>query len=326
MSFQPNVPKVAAAHEGAADPVLAYLEQDASVAKVRGMDPSKADRMEDEARRKTLRLLNAIKVISPLLTAIMETPATEMSSEKAANAFRDMVSTVSLLAERVSLKIGANPDNAKDYWIRNVLERVFAEALRDQWVKNKKIDVSFVESCMDKVLLVEGLPEASNDYENLSSSSSVKVALVRAATAVMVKAQTGFDFFRNVSDDLEPILEKVRNAALSAAGTLTEANTSEKERAVLFSMLLTEAGSMYATSWWSVGKETVESLSRLSDKDMAKLLKENPKGLPLDRVNEMFDRNFARLVSLSAKLAPPKAGKIEDRVSSAKKSGTARQP
>jgi hypothetical protein len=58
----------------------------------------------------------------------------------------------------------------------------------------------------------------------------------------------------------------------------------------------------------------VSNLSGLSDKELKALLSHNPSGLPLDKVNAMFEKNFSRLVALSVKLVPPKAGKIESRL------------
>lgn len=278
-------------------------------------DPAKLDKQTDEARKKTLRALNALRIVGPLLAAVMDKPGPTASDEASAKAFKELVASTSALSESVSRKLGADPEDPNNFWIRNMLERAFAEALKEQWSKSQSADLSALNGPIDALLAMEApWADAGREVESLSVENTVRAALIRAACPVLMKAQLGFNFFRNMDNEIEPIMRHLMGAASKAALSMADAHASEKDRAGLFSILISEAGNLYATSWWVAGKQSVEDLSKLSDKELQAMLKEHPEGLPLDRVNNLFEKNFTRLVSVANRLVPPKPGKIDARI------------
>lgn len=283
--------------------------------KLFSQDPAKAEKAADEARKKTLRALNALRIVGPLLSAIMEKPGANATDEQSANAFKELVSITSSLSEKVCRKLDVDPEDANNFWMRNMLERAFAEVLKDQWSKNQVANLSALEGPIDALVKMDApWADAPRDFEALSPEGTVRAAIIKAGVPIVTKAQLGFDFFRNMDKDIEGIMRYLMKAAAEATITMADSNSSEKDRAGLFSILMSEAGNLYATSWWVNGKQALKDLDKLSDKELQNMLKDQPGGLPLDKVNNTFDKNFKRLVSVANRLVPQKAGKIDARI------------
>jgi len=315
MSFRPQAAgdKPPRGWEESREGPLGFLAP-ATPAREREADPQKAERKEDEARRKTLRTLNALRVVGPLIAAVMERPGPLASDEEINAAFRELVSSTSAFSERVAGKMGVDPADPKNFWVRNVLERVFSEALKEQWSKRKSASLDALEGPINALLQMEW-STGDRQFDSLSPDLAVKAALIRAGAPILMKAQTGFDFFRNMDKEIEPIMQRLMGAAAKATLDLSDDAASERDRASLFSVLIAEAGTLYATSWWMLGKKAVEDLERVSDAELKSILKEYPDGLPLEKVNSAFDKNFNRLVSVANKLVPPRAGVMSSRIS-----------
>ena len=283
------------------------------------VDWAKADKTSQDARRNALRAMNAIRIVGPLLAALLENPGPDASPEESYKGFSSMVESASSYSEKVARKLGIDPSSPQNFWIRNVLERAFAEVLKEQWSKKKGADLSYLDGAIDRLVEVE-LPKwdepegGAGKPEDLPIETHIRASLAQAAAPVLMRAELGFDFFRDMDKEIEPIMRRLLAAASQGTLALADKACSERDRANLFGVLVSEAGQLYANSWRAAGKKAVESLSKLSDADLKEMLKGHPEGLALDSVNEMFEKNYARLVSVAVKLVPPQAGKIGERI------------
>lgn len=158
------------------------------------------------------------------------------------------------------------------------------------------------------------LIDGHQEFASWGHDTAVRTAIVRGAAPILVKVM-GFDFFRtDIDSDIELIMQKIVADVGRATLSMVAASASEREKSSLFSVLLAEAGQLYASAWHACGKQVVANLSNLNDRELKALLADNPKGLPLNKVNESFDKNFSRLVGLSKKLVPQRAGKLDSRM------------
>ena len=280
------------------------------------MDPAMAQRHTEEARKKTLRALNAIKIVSPIMSALTERQASSGSEEEAVSLFKRLVGQASDASELVLREMGEDPEDEKNFWMRNVLERAFCEMLRDQVQRGREGSLRPLEPTLRALAKMQWReqPDGAAPFETWATDTSARAALARAAAPILSKA-SGFDFFRkDLDQDLEAILRLLMAKAQAATLALVDPAAGEKERGSLFAMLVGEGGALYASAWQACGKQAVSNLSSLNDAQLKGLLAEHPQGLPLDKVQELFEKNFERMVSLSARLVPQKAGKIEARV------------
>lgn len=316
MGFNPDL-KARQGDEGAAAMAegLTFLKPEEPASPTRWADPAKQEKAELDARKKTLRTLNALRVVGPLLVVVMERAGAGSSDEEAANIFKKLVAEASAFSEETCRRLGVDPEDSQNFWIRNMLERSFCEVLKEQGLKGKRLDLSPLRGPIDALTQMDlGWADAEREIESFSVDIAARAAVIRAASPVLQRAQLGFDFFRNMEKDIEPIMKKLMASASKATLGLADTAATEKERAGLFSILMSEAGNLYSTAWWVEGKKAVEDLSKLSDGELKGLLKQNPEGLPLDRVNEQFEKNFQRLVHVAAKLVPMRAGRMETRI------------
>lgn len=313
MSFKPAI----VAEGLPAAPAEPAFEELLGTARNVESDPSKQDRAGDDARRKTLRTLNAVKIVSPIMAAVVEKYSGAGSETDSIAFFKRLVIQASEMSEQVVKGLGADPVASENFWLRNMLERSFCEMLRDQVQRGKEGSLKALEPFLMTVVEMD-LPhhDVSQKFENWSVETVVRSAIFRACAPIIAKA-SNFDFFRKDPDkDFEEIAKLLMRVASEATLKLADKAAGEKERASLFSVLIAEAGVLYASAWQACGKQVVTNLSNLSNKELQALLAENPEGLPLDGVQESFEKNFNRLVSMSAKLVPQKAGRIDVRAKS----------
>lgn len=290
----------------------AFLAPSKSIEAVRATDPSTADRLEDDARRKTLRALNALRIVGPLLAAIMERDG-DGSPEQASADFMQLVSATTKFSEAMAAELDVKPSETKNFWIRNVLERLCAEAIKERWVERGDVNIERLVSAA-KVAKDSRVSEGERDFPPMQSDMAVRVAMLKALAIVLSKMDTSFDFFRNLDEEAERVGGMLMRAASEGTLHLADPYAGERDRAALFSVAVEEAGRLYAASWQGVGEKAVGDLSKLSDEALEKVLKLHPEGLPTKRVDEGFERNFKRLMTVTAKLVPPKAGGVAARV------------
>ena len=312
MSFNPPTKKSGGASP--ADPPLPFL-QNGQKPLSNIADPAKAERAFDEARRKTLRTLNAIKIVAPVLSAVIEKHGAGGSEEESIATFKRLISQSSEMSEFVIKELGEDPHLPANFWLRNMLERTFCEVLKDQHQRGKDTGLRSMEPVLREIAKMEWAgADGAQEFETWAPDTVVRASLLRASAPIMIKA-AGFDFFRvDFGKDLEAIMRRLMGAASRATLAMADASSGEKEKASLFAVLIGEAGALYASAWHVCGKQMVANLSSLNDKELTELLSKNPEGLPLEKIDEAFERNFSRLVALSTKLVPQKPGRMEARL------------
>lgn len=322
MSFNPGSKSKTAATapsaEAATSAALPFLQCKAPTGAMI-QDPAKAERSCEDARKKTMRTLNAIKIVAPVLSAVTERHGGSGSEEEAVSTFKRLVSQSSEMSELVIRELGEDPNLAENFWLRNMLERSFCEVLKDQIQRGKEGTLKPIEGVLREIANMEwSAADGREEFVTWGAETVVRAALLRACAPIMIKA-AGFNFFRaDMSTDMEAIMKTLMGAASRATLSMSDPHAGERERASLFSVLIGEAGNLYASAWHACGKQMVNNMSSMSDKDLKTLLAQHPEGLPLDKINDEFERNFTRLVSLSVKLVPQKAGRIETRMKSEK--------
>ena len=275
-------------------------------------DPAIADKEKQDARSQTLRVLNAIKIVSPLLLAALDKSSTD--SECAA-AFKSLIEWVSSSGNKACQLVGADPALVENFWIRNSFERILAEQAKELWSKGGNNLFVRIDQQMSQIIQAAQQIEMEPFVGDQSSDIKIKLALVRGMSQISARAQSGFDFFRTHQDeDWIRISQLIAGSAVNAVELLAEPKNSAADRATMLALLITEAGAVYANAWRVVGKKMVENLSKLDNKQLEKMLSDSPNGLSLDEVDDVFLLTFERLINLSGKLALPNLGKISQRL------------
>lgn len=293
-------------------PASVIEELNPSSSPLPNFDPSQQHSMQENAKKKTLRTLNAIKIVSPILEAIMINPGADSDAEKQTKTFKELVNTTSSLSSKTCLMLGLDPEEDNNRWIRNVFERLFAQLIKSQWVENNKINVSNIENLIQTILDHETVVLSEYKAMNLDMDSDVRIHLIKSMLPVLT--QPAFKLNRDIEQDIEHIMTLILQTARENMSQIIDQNADPKQKADILKLLIVEGGQLYAAAWknYSIYAENV--MKKMSPEEKEKLNKKYPNGFPISSVDEEFKTYFNKLLLVTQKLIPSKSGNIENRM------------
>lgn len=267
-------------------------------------DPYQEEMIRKTAYQYTLKTLNALKIVSPIITALMQKPGIDAPNEEISSSFRLLIKEISNVSGVVCEKIGVDPGKEKNYWIRNVLEKSFAEILKEQWVYNEKIETEKIVDLIEDIIKFGEKTSDTIEYEELSENSLLKVANIKAMLPIIKESQTNFDLYRNLEDDIEKIMTKLFEKSSMAVDKLADDYANSSDRSKLFYVIMQQAGELYSCAWNSEGKRVKEIINSYSPEKLQKSLEryKSSGGFPLDKIDHDFDKYFDKMVVITDKL------------------------
>lgn len=273
-------------------------------------DPGLRQLSQNDAKNKTLKTLNALKIISPVLQALI----INSNKEDFTKNFKSIVSSVSLLSEEVCKKLEVDPENEKNFWIRNSFERVFSELMKEQWLSKQSVEIESIQLLMNDVIDHCDFVESEYISMGLTVDNDIKASLVRAMVVLISEIKSGFDLNRNISNDLEGIISFIFTEAKKQMLVVVDENADTKQKASLLKVLINEGVNLYASCWKSYAKFSKEYLDKSDNVTKEKLLKKYPEGFPLKNIEDEFKENFERLIIVTQKILPNKSGNLNNRI------------
>lgn len=308
-------PKVISDEEAAIREENDFLKPTADAKKDSQNDPYREEVTYKTAFQTTMKTLNALKIVSPIISALMQRPGVEAKNEDLSESFRTLITEISSLAENVCKQLNVDPTKEKNFWIRNVLERNFSQVLGEQWIKNGKVDVSPVREMIESVIEFSENVAEKEKYNEISDIHLVKLAGITAMLPILKEA-TNFNLYRNFENDIEGIMLKLKSKAVEATKELADPYANSDERSKLYYLLLKEAGEMYAISWKIETQRIHNIMNSFSEEKLRSSItqyKENG-GFPLNKVDIEFDKYFSKVVTISKKLVASQTGTIKTRL------------
>ncbi len=279
-------------------------------------DPYREEMTKKAAYQYTLKTLNALKIVSPIIIALMRRPGVDAPNEEMSESYRHLIKEVASISATVCEKMGVDPNKEKNYWIRNVLEKSFAEVLKEQWTINGETNTGKIVLLVDEVIKFSETVAEKNNYEEIPAESLVKLANVRAMLPILNEALTHFDLYRDLEHDIEPIMKKLFDVSSKAVEKLADNYANESDRAKLFSIVIQEAGNLYSSSWHSEGLRVKAIMNAYSPEKLQKSLERHKAsgGLPLDKVEHDFDKYFDKMMVISDKLVSSQKSGIDKKL------------
>lgn len=267
-------------------------------------DPYQEEMLKKTAYQITLKTLNALKIVSPIITALMVNPGVDGKNEEMSSSFRLLIKEISNISGVVCEKLGVDPGKEKNYWVRNVLEKSFAEIIKEQWLKHEKIDTEKIINLINEVIEFSEKVAEKNEFDELSDITLLKLSTIKSMLPIINEAKTNFDLYRDLENDLEYIATKLYEKSSYAVTKIADDYAEQKEKAKLFYILMQEAGNIYATSWKVEGQRIQKIMESYSPDKLNKSLERYKKsgGLPLDKIDHEFDKYFDKLIIITDKL------------------------
>lgn len=275
------------------------------------VDPGQRQTAQNQAKNKTLKTLNAIKIVSPILEALIINPGKE---DNASENFKNLVSTTSTLSAEICKKLEVNPEEEKNFWIRNSFERVFAEIIKQQWITHNHCDLKDILTLLDPIIENSNLVESEFQSLGISIDNDIKISLIRSTIPLISEIKSGFDLNRNLQDDMDGIVTLIFETAKEGLLKIVDENADSKQKANLLKMLIQEATNLYKASWKSYVIFTQNYLNSTSEIKKKQLKDKYAKGFPLTQLETEFKTNFDRLILITQRIIPNQAGNIEKRV------------
>lgn len=286
---------------------LDFLEPKKDINKEARSDPYRIMVTEKEAYQMTMKAMNALTVVSPIISGLLQNLEANADGKQLSDDFNKIITEVSTVAESTCAKIGIDPTKANNRWVRNMLERIYSNIAHDQWINKKEVNLENVFYLIEKVVDYSVNSAEKMQYIDLDEQSSVALSCINAMAPVIEEMENA-SLFRNIEEDIEPIMKKLFDASEKALKKLANDYAGPENRAKLFALLMQEAGKLYASSW----KNEVKRINYFVSKNPTEAVKEQIEkyktsgGMPLVKIDANFDRFFERTVVISAKL-------IEDR-------------
>ena len=77
------------------------------------------------SRQGVLKTMNALRVVSPVICALMSHPGYASNPQEISKAFKDMFTDISYISEKMCEVLDVNPKEENNFWIKNVFERKY---------------------------------------------------------------------------------------------------------------------------------------------------------------------------------------------------------
>ena len=272
--------------------------------------------IKEAARKKTLRTMNAVKIVMPIVSAIMQRPGLEARPQEISQAFKTIVADVSYLSQSICQKIGIDPEEEKNYWIRNVFEKLIAELIKEEWIKNGKIETDKILICIDEVIKKEMPTPDKHKITDLNFDPNLQISLIRSLLPIIQQAKLGFDLFRKIDNDLEHIGKKIYDTAEQSLEKIIDEDASEIDKKQMMNVLLQSAGELYSVAWRVEAERVIHICENYKDNPdkLKKYLDKYPQGLPIEKLENDFSIYFDKMINVAQKLIPNKKGHINNRI------------
>lgn len=259
--------------------------------------------IKKSSNQTTLKTLNAIKIVSPIISALIESSKAQENDEQLSMLFKKLILEISDTAEKSCTLIGIDPKKERNAWVRNVLEKHLSEFAKQSLLSHSEV-------YLDKFLvLLPTITEFSTDcaekepFEDISPTSLIQLANIKAIMPIMSQSLSNFDLFRNFNNDVEDILNHIHKTVAKATIVLADEYANEKNRAQLYYLLMQEAGTIYATCWKTEVSRIQKIMTSPSEKVQQSIDKYKQQGgFPLNKINDDFSTYFQRFVVISQKL------------------------
>lgn len=282
---------------------LSFLNAVKDLKKEHGTDLFANEASKKGSRQAVLKTMNALRVVSPVICALISHPGADGKPQDISSSFKKMFTDISFISEKICEKLEVDHKEEANFWIKNVFEKNFAEIIKSQWETNNSAEVDEIIPLFDDILKVADKMTTTQNYEDISPINNVRAAVLRCTIPILMESINGFHLYREPGSDIEHIADIIFNACLNACQSLADPYADAGSRANLFYLLTTQATQIYLSAWRAEGMSLERLIMRQPDKEdeLRQKCFENG-GLPINKVDNTFFKYFERLIVITEKL------------------------
>lgn len=231
------------------------------------------------------KCMNAMKTVGSALSQVL-------TDEPKAEHFSALLQEGQRVSRSLLLKWGVNPEDKKNMWMSNVIEKAVMPYLSP----SSPLDDQTIE------VLASHLLERAQDYPQNNAwknDASITLSLFKGINALS-QEQMHYDFLRkNKENDLEVLRDKVTEVATSFLEEMVSPITPHEDRVVFMAMILDQLFELMALSWKRNAHRAKQAMAPLTPPQIKAWKQANPQGFELKPVVEYFEQNAGRLLRLS---------------------------
>lgn len=255
----------------------------------------------EAARTDARRWMNAIKTIGPALKKTIEDEPVD-----AAVHFQAIMTQAETAARDVVLSWGIDPDNRKDRWIGNMVEKALMPYIDGRGVIEKSLILEVSGALVRKN--AEFHEEALQAWRN----DSMVEATLFGVLMKMSLAQARYTFERPAKlkeSDLTAVRDEILAASVEAMEAICPEMTGHDERVTFVCILLEQHGDLMQATWDRLGRRAGVAAEAVGGEQFKTWRNNNPNGFPLDPVLKDFRLNAGRLLRLTVAARKSDRGK-----------------
>ena len=282
---------------------ISFLEPSKNSLKDSYGDPYKHELIEKNAFQYTMKTLNALKIVSPIIECLMQKPGVDAKNEDLAQTFKQLIANLSSVSEQICEKLNVDPTKEKNFWIKNSIEKNLSVALKESFLINKELHIEALLPLIDTIITTSETVQEKNKNQTISGEHFLSFSCIKAMIPIIAQMKIN-SLYRNTENDIEHIMDKLFCVSQQAVERLANDYATEKERSKLFFMFMQEASNLYATSWKMEGIRIQNIIDHNpSEKIQSSFEKyKSNGGFPLTKIEHDFDRYFQKMVTVTAKL------------------------
>lgn len=246
----------------------------------------------------TIKIMNVVRYSAPILKFVCEK---EKDDEKRSILFVQINERLISYAKKVMTLWNIPTDDNSNNWIVNVLVRTFANSFTEEmWLEESDIEKLAMKIHDISEMTIENKYDRSY-FQPLTTS--VKLAIVKAATPIY-KSVNQYPFLKNKEtkdEEIKKIMTFIVNKTTHAISILTNEVTEEKDRVMLFKVMLEEAANIFSDVWEKNGILFNEKYKNSKEKELTILKESNPQGIQIfEYVCKKFNEQYDSIINLAS--------------------------
>lgn len=233
------------------------------------------------------KCMNAMRTVGAALTQVIEDPVSSAEN------FQKLMDEAGRVSRILLLRWGFNPEDRKNRWMLNVVEKSLIPHLSTQNPMSEDLITQLSHTLVERQIEYTD----NNAWQN---EGMIEIAVYKGV-GTLVALQNEFNFGRKktLDNDVQHLTDLVVDHAQNAMEELCPELTPHADRVTFYVLLLEQLFEIMEASWKRNAAKAHAALSGLSNEQMKTWKQANPEGFALSPIEETFKQNASRLLRLT---------------------------
>lgn len=233
------------------------------------------------------KCMNAMRTVGAALTQVMDDPISSAEN------FQKLMEESARVSRILLLRWGFNPEDRKNRWMLNVVEKSLMPYLSPTVSLSEEIITRLAQTLADRQIEYTENTAWKND-------EMIEVAVYKGVVS-LVGLQADFNFGRKktLDEDVQHLTQLVVEHAQNAMEELCPELTPHADRVTFYIILLEQLFDVMGASWKRNVSKAQAALAGLSKEQIKTWKQAHPDGFALLPIEETFKQNSSRLLRLT---------------------------